>query len=126
LGFVFGEHEGLSGFTEKKKAMSPALKVMARLKVLKSVPDRKAALARALTSVSSDDPFWMEALVSALTEQGIDSAPAHLCAVAAAEAACPEGLSALARDLNAASGQGAMSDFVDLSLIHISEPTRPY
>lgn len=76
------------------------LPIMARLKVMKTVPEREAALRKALAGTDFADHHWPELLVSKLTEFGVkESADAHILALMALREADPIGLSRIALEI---------------------------
>lgn len=103
---MLNEFEGLSSLTDSdiENLKKPILKGMARLKIGKTVQDRNKTIAKATSKLSSGDVFWMEALVSGLTEEGIESGPAHALSLLAAASVQEEPVTKALRDVNASQG----------------------
>lgn len=90
-------HQGFSSPESPSALTRVMLPIMGRLKILKSVPEREEALAKAIRGTQFDNPYWPEVLTSQLTEAGVkESADAHLLALMALRAGDPEGLSRIA------------------------------
>ena len=80
-----GNHEGISFLSEDLSAPTQAaLRVMGRLNACADVATRKQSLDRAFASLSRNDRYWPETLISSLSDQGIKGDVAHLVALAAA------------------------------------------
>lgn len=94
------DHAGFATPTDIAALKRQMLPVMARLKIAKTVPDREAILAKALSATDLADPHWPEGLASRLTEHGVkEAADAHLLAFMALRTADPAGLSKISLEI---------------------------
>ncbi len=110
---MLGHHDGIPALKNREAASAAMLKTMGRLKAGKDVPHRRSLIERALDHVEPHDHYWMETLVGQLArETGLESIPAHLCALCAAWAVAESEVARIIRSVNTSRGDPYIKDAV--------------